>query len=220
MMWLHGTSLLIKIQRIQKTSASLITRKFQAKSTSTGFSVGLIEELWEQGRLDESNSREKWCHCRKESRMSFVKWSWITFSLVHHRVLPSEQHWALKLPRGCGGSKVSWLNRDPSLLGNCTRNPSAYGVVSHPPEEPSQRIPAKFHRMESWCAASRWEQIVMNEALFQRGSHWGSTLLSADTISPDHWVALFHRAPSNGKNIQPEECFPFKNWLCGEVIMS
>ena len=69
-------------------------------------------------------------------------------------------------------------------------------------------------------AASRWEQIVMNEALFQRGSHWGSTLLSADTISPDHWVALFHRAPSNGKNIQPEECFPFKNWLRGEVIMS
>ena len=142
MMLSHGTSLPIKIQRIQKTSASLTTRKFQAKSTSTGFSVGLIEELWEQGSLDESNSREKWCHCRWESRMSFVKWSWITFSLVHHRVLPSEQHWALKSPRGSRVSKVSWLHRDPSdLLGNCTRNPSAYGVVSHPQKSHLREFP-------------------------------------------------------------------------------
>lgn len=155
--------------------------------------------------------------------MPLAKWYWINILFVHNRDLHSEQHWALKSARRYGGSQSEWINRDSYglLLGSSTDTLLHTGSVSHPLEHSSQGgIPAKFHRMESWRDASRWEQIMMNEASSQRGFHW-EVCFWALTLSPGSLSSAIPQGPPrNGKNIQPEECFSFGNWLCGEVIMS
>lgn len=134
--------------------------------------------------------------------MSFAELSWISILLVHDRVLHSEQCWALKSARRYGRSKLAKQGFLLPLLYSSAASTEALlhtGSVSHPLDHSQKRIPATFHRMESWHAASGWEQIVMNEASFQGGFHWGSLLLSTDTFSLDHWAVLFHRGPKKWK---------------------